>query len=378
MPVASVPQAKMHPLGLTVDTVTLASATAAEERALVRTLGLQAGAPLDLARVRQRLRRFGESETYRAVWLRPSGEDRHVRFDLAVERAPRRVAGLGLAYDNELGGRMWLGIVDRDLAGTGAEGSALLELGELRRELGIGLRYNRGAGRRFVTPTLGGRIATEAVRRFTPDGEELASLDTREAIGFAGLERSLGNGWLATGGVEARAWHDDDGTDEHAAGGVARLGRLDHANQQTLLGELLWTNVYHRATLDAAPSLPLGPLTLLPHARVGWGERLPAQLGLAFGGDDGFPGLHIGERRGDREVMGSLGVAVPLLGPVLARLELAGGRAATGGDLFAGDGWLVGARVGLGADTPIGPVRLDYGRNSDDRDALYVRIGRWF
>jgi hypothetical protein len=288
------------------------------------------------------------------------------------------VAGLGLVYDNELGGRMWLGLVDRDLVHTGAEGSALLELGELRRELGLGLRYNRGAGRRFVTPTLGGRIATEAVRRFAPDGEELTSLDTREAIGFAGLERSLGHGWLATGGVEARAWRNDDGTSEHAGGGVARLGRLDRANDQTLLGELLWTNVYRRATLDASPPVHLGAVTLLPRVRLGWGERLPAQLGIAFGGDDGFPGLHIGERRGDREAMGALAAAVPLLGPVFARLEVAGGRAATGGALFAGDGWLAGLRVGLGADTPIGPVRLEYGRNSDERDAVYVRLGRWF
>jgi hypothetical protein len=273
---------------------------------------------------------------------------------------------------------MWLGIVDRALLGTGAEGSALLELGELRRELGVGLRYNRGAGRRFVTPTLTGRIATEAVRQFALDGEELTALDTREAVGFAGLERSFVHGWLVAGGLEARTWRNDDGTKEHAAGAVARLGHLDRGNQQRLLGELLWTNIYHRATLDAAPPVRLGALTLLPRVRLGWGERLPAQLDLAFGGDDGFPGLHIGERRGDREVLGALGLAVPLRSPLVAHLEVATGRDTVGGPLFAGNGWLVGARVGLGADTPIGPVRVEYGRNSDDRDALYVRLGRWF
>jgi outer membrane translocation and assembly module TamA len=32
----------------------------------------------------------------------------------------------------------------------------------------------------------------------------------------------------------------------------------------------------------------------------------------------------------------------------------------------------------LGADTPVGPVRFEYGLADEDRGAFFVRIGRWF
>ena len=104
----------------------------------------------------------------------------------------------------------------------------------------------------------------------------------------------------------------------------------------------------------------------------------PTAGSYTLGGDDGFPGLHIGERRGDREAMVGLALATPVLGPVLARVELAAGRTGTGGGLFADSGWVGGVRAGLGADTPVGPVRFEYGHSTEGRGALFVRLGRWF
>jgi hypothetical protein len=71
-------------------------------------------------------------------------------------------------------------------------------------------------------------------------------------------------------------------------------------------------------------------------------------------------------------------VAVPLKGPLLGRLEISGGRSALGGPLLADGGWAAGLRAGLGAETPLGPVRFDYGLGLHGREALFVRIGRWF
>jgi outer membrane translocation and assembly module TamA len=42
------------------------------------------------------------------------------------------------------------------------------------------------------------------------------------------------------------------------------------------------------------------------------------------------------------------------------------------------DSWIVGARAGLGAETPVGPVRFEYGVASGGRGAVFVRLGRWF
>ncbi len=74
----------------------------------------------------------------------------------------------------------------------------------------------------------------------------------------------------------------------------------------------------------------------------------------------------------------SLLLATPIKGPLLARVELAGGRAASGGPFLDSDGWLAGVRAGIGADTPLGPVRFEYGAATGGRDALFVRMGRWF
>jgi hypothetical protein len=105
---------------------------------------------------------------------------------------------------------------------------------------------------------------------------------------------------------------------------------------------------------------------------------LPLQSEFALGGEDGFPGLHLGERRGDREALLGLMMTYDLAGPFVARLELASGRTRHGRDLVGSAGWLTGIRAGVGAHTPVGPVRVEYGVASTGRGAVFVRLGRWF
>ena len=121
----------------------------------------------------------------------------------------------------------------------------------------------------------------------------------------------------------------------------------------------------------------LGVVRVSPRLRLGWGEGLPLQLGFPLGGDDGFPGYHIGERRGDREAMAALLFTVPIRGPLLGLVEVAAGGTDAAATKFPGGGWTTGVRVGLGADTPVGPVRFGYGLGLRGRDALFVRLGRW-
>jgi hypothetical protein len=287
------------------------------------------------------------------------------------------VAGLGLAYDNELGGRMWAGLVDRRLFGVALEGSTAVFIGELRQELYAGLRRTFQVGRQLLNPTFTARLAHEDVRRFQSDGEELPSADTREAIGFLGAERGFPRGWELAAGLAGHAWEEPD-RELSTLGLVVRATRASRARGRVASGELLFTGVYSRAALEGEMLAKLGGIRLIPRLRLGWGEDLPLQSTFPLGGTDGFPGLHIGERRGDREVMAGLGLTFPLKGLLEGRVEFATGRTAFGGPLLGDEDWVGGVRGGIGANTPVGPVRFEYGYSTEDRGAVLVRLGRWF
>ncbi len=348
-----------------------------ERLALRRLLGLGLSDTLDPALLRSRVRHLAASEAYQAVWLSPRGAGDSVAFDVSVRRTARRIAGLGLAYDNELGGRMWVGAVDRRLFDLSLEGSTALFLGEFRKELYLGFRRNYQVGRQLMTPTLTARLATESVRRFDADGNELDTEETREALGFAGVERTFEPGWQVALGVSGHDWHEP-GRDLATLGATASVLKATRSRGQVFEAELLWTGVYQRAALDGEAVLTVGGLRLRPRIRLGWGDRLPLQATFPLGGDDGFPGLQLGERRGDREVFVSVLVTYALKRPFVGRLELTTGRSALGGPLMDSEGWLAGARVGVGAETPVGPVRFEYGVTSGGRGAVFVRLGRWF
>jgi NTE family protein len=361
--------------------VRMPGANASERLALTRLLGLDVGPndTLDFELLRRRVRSLATaSEAFESVWLTPSGAGDSVALDLVIRRAARRVAGLGLAYDNELGGRMWAGVVDRRLFGRALEGSAAVFLGELRRELALGVRRNYQIGRQLFNPAVTVRLANEDVRRFDEDGDEIGQAFTREAIGFVGIERPLAPGWDLAFGAEGRAWSEPGRADRSTAGGVARLAGATRQRGRVLLAELQWTGMYRRAAFEGTAATRFGIVRVVPRLRLGWGDGLPLQRGFPLGGDDGFPGYHLGERRGDREAMLGVLFTFPLKGPLLARLELAGGGTDAGSARFPGGGWTAGARVGIGAETPVGPVRFEYGMALRGRDALFVRLGRWF
>jgi predicted acylesterase/phospholipase RssA len=355
----------------------IASRNASERLSIQRLLGLGLSDSLEPELLRSRVRRLAQSEAYQAVWLSPRGAADSVSFHVSVRRSARRVAGLGLAYDNELGGRMWVGAVDRRTLNLALEGSAALFIGEFRKELYAGLRRNYQLGRQLMTPALTARLASESVRQFDSEGEEVAPSKTREAVGFAGMERAFSAGWQAAIGAIGHSWHEP-GRNRSTLGGSIRVLKANLSGIRLAQASLLWTSIYRRADFDGEGYARVGPIRLRPRLRLGWGQHLPLQATFPLGGEDGFPGLHIGERRGDREVLLDLLITYPLRGPFVGRLEFATGRSAVGGPFLDESGWEVGGRVGLGAETPVGPVRFEYGLADRGRGALFVRLGRWF
>jgi len=348
-----------------------------ERLALERILGLGLSDTLDVDLLRSRLRDLGTTDAYHSVWLGPHGFGDSVAFALSIRRAARREVALGLAYDNELGGQMWAGGVDRRLFGLALEGSAAVFLDAFRKELYGGLRRKFQLVRQVLDPTLTVRLATEDVRQFDADGDELDELETREAIGFVGVERALPNGWELGLGLHGHTWDEPARQNVSSAGVALRAVRASRLRGEVVRAEAVWSGIYSRASLNAEVLARFGVVRFTPRLRLGWGEDLPLQDAFPLGGKEGFPGLHIGERRGDREAMLGLKFTVPVNGPLLARVEVAGGRTANGGALLGDDGWVGGIRAGFGADTPVGPVRFEYGYSTEDRGAVFVRLGEW-
>jgi predicted acylesterase/phospholipase RssA len=349
-----------------------------EERFVRALLGLNEGERLDIERVRDGFRYLAGSEAIRAVWLHPEGPPDSLRLDLLVRPASRRVAAFGVAYDNDLGGRMWIGAVDRKLLGQRLEASAAMGLGELKQDLELGLRTYTVV-ERPLRPAGTLTLANEDVRRFRPNGDERPALNVRHLTAFLGLEQLIGRNWQVAGGAQGRIWAGDGFSSREVAGAVLRVENLARDDVFQAEGELEvmedYTRVFGSISYRAALSRRVG---VTPWLRYGWGTELPPDRGFVLGGHDGFPGLHIGERRGNREAFGGLLVTVRAFGPIALRLQGAVGETAIDGPALPKGRWQLGGRAGLGLETPIGPIRLEYGVARGGRREFFVRLGDWF
>lgn len=349
-------------------------------RLVRRALAFDGPRTVDEVLLRRQLLALGEREIFRALWLTPEGLGDSVLLYPTWRRLPRRVAGLGIAYDTELGGRVWGGFLERNIPILHAEASAVLSLGRFRRDLDLTGRRQTLFGRATFSPvgTLG--LRTENIRRFDGEGIELESDDYRQLLMTVGLERFIRRDYRVAVMAEARVWRETALFDRtrgngNALGGRVVVERLADDRDHGVRGQVAWTSTYRLAMGEIKTRSEMGSVRLEPRIRIGIGEALPIAMTFPLGGDDGFPGLHIGEHRGDRESLASLTLSRAIAGPLRLRVLGATGRTAFGN---APSDWLIGGRVGLGSDTPLGPVQVDYGWNNLGREALFLRVGRWF
>jgi len=354
----------------------VASGIAADGILLRRMLPLDASRKLDVERLRAGLLGLAEIESFRGAWLNPTGRGDSVHLHLEPMPVPRTVGGGGVAYDHEWGGKIWVGLFDRRLAGSTLEGSALASLGKYQQELFGSVFWHATGGWSSVAPHLTLRARSDDIRRFSADGTELPHLVARDARLTAGVELRPAPGWRVAVGGDALTWGSDSTRGNAAIGGSLRVSRAGPRGVM-LTGDALVMDAFQRVRATASWPVVRRRWRVAPSARVGLGSSgLPVQLTFPLGGNDGFPGVHHGEWRGTRELMASLQAGVAVVRPLEVRLQFAAGRAWSPG-LARVDG-LYGARVGLGAETPAGPIEVGYGVTTSGREALYVRIGRWF
>lgn len=349
-------------------------------RDLIRALHIAPGAPLDIAQLGAELRAFPVQTEENAVWLTPSGAGDTVDFRVVIERPHELTVGLGLAYDFDQGGRLWVTSGGRQHVAGGFTAWSLAAADRFAQSLTLAAIHSTRWSPGVLSLGLHARGAHARVRVFDSQGTELATLETRELDGFAGLEPQLGARWEGAAGLAARTWHEP-GRTATGVGGLLRLRQVDATGIPRVEAEASVTTAYRRVSAAGEARgvrVAGGRLELIPFARYGWGRRLPLQAAFPLGGNDGFPGLVIGERRGSREVLTGVRVQCALSGDFFAELSGEGGATDAAGDATPEARWLWGARIGLGADTPAGSVRIAYGRNSLDRGSAFVRVGYWW
>jgi NTE family protein len=357
---------------------------AADAEAAVAALGLVPGQSLDLRAVERALAELGHSERYRSAWLNPGGAGPIVSFRPEVEASPVRAFGVGIAFDQFMSGRLWIGGVDRAFLAANLEGGLLAKLGSYQQDVTAFVRKRLHWGSRHFTTTFDAHGAHESVRLFTDAGER-PSAETNEVGGFLGLRENLAPGfWRYELGADTRLWREPGRDTRGSVGARASITRARNEYEIGSVAEAIVLGDFQRLRVDASwQAMGLG-IEARPRIRVGWGNRLPIQQTFSLGGSDGFAGFRIGEIRGTQEAFGSLLLRRRIAPQIFVRVE------GMVGAIGRGSGFLTrvdstyygnvygGARAGIEAGTPIGPIRVEEGFNNAGKRALLFRLGYWF
>jgi NTE family protein len=341
---------------------------------LARGLLLLPDTDLPLDTLRSRIVTVFEREGLTSIWLDADSAER-VNVGLRATPAPRRRAVFGAAFDADLGGRLWAGVVDRALVSPAWEGSAAVAFGANR------LSFDAGFRRRFpvapLVPTLALTAARERAEYF--DGD-LVGADAVgwQANGFLGLELVLPRGWSAAAGGGMVLWDDTDEPSRGAPFGSVRILRLGQPGERLAEASFTATPDWMFARAALAFRGRWGRLRFTPSLRAGWGEDVPIAFTEPLGGWTGFPGLPMGDRRSEREAYAGLGASFPVAGPVSVIGEAAAGRSRPLTRALHADDVVAGGRIGVGVRSRFGPILIAWGRNDEGGEQWVVRVGEWF
>jgi NTE family protein len=389
--------------------------------------------------IADRLARLAAEGVYETVWLRPRRVDTiaatvltadarfsPLRFTPVATVAPQRLALGGLSYDVHEATRAWLAAANLAAARGRVTVGGGVEIGEFRQQFvftATGVRRHplplpsdstgRRAPAQVVLPdprsdappwsTLVRNLlrpeatvtgSRDIVRLYNAQGRESNRPSSHDLFTFAGVVGTPSARWRLAVGPVVHAWSTHDVTlpsdaNERGLGGLARAARLfslpsagpDVNAVPAVAAEAIWLDRYRRFDVQADLRFDVGPVLVRPRAAAAWGEALPLTTLFTLGGRRGFPGMRVGERRGDQMAFASLALLRQIRGPLFARIEVGRGRTALVRPAHpevlatAARGWVTGGEAGLAADTPLGPFLVGYGIASTDRPVLKIRLG---
>ena len=345
---------------------------------------------LVLDSVQARLARAGTSGILRALWLSPqraTGDS--VAFNPIVRWADQRTIGVGGAYDNDLGAQAWVAIANRHAilhrGFPALESGGRLTLGTRRQEGFISLRRSDTDVRYSVSPFALLMVARENELFFveSPSGPP-AKVDlptVLEQLLQLGVDVPVSPMWTVQTGPLIRRWHGGLTDSARTATPIGVALRVDHGDEtRRQFGrlDLEWNQRYRRASgrFSLITSTHVARFTSTIRAGATSVEA-PYSAWFLLGGTEGFPGLNVRESIGTWTASYMLDAARHLYGPLNTQVTGMTGTVSRSADRAFGGTWLFGARLGIGADSPIGPIRLQYGLSTTGRRQWFARIGRW-
>jgi hypothetical protein len=380
------PPPRVPELPALVGEVTPTAALIADAVVELRGLRLHRNRVLALDSLRRGVRLASYSDPYEGVWLNPEREDSaHIGFRPRFIDRPRQSLGIGLDYATSVGARLWMGVLDRAVLGTLAEGTALLDLSEVRQELELGVRRTTPLLGFTTHPTMRLTVAREQVHSFAGQ-DPLPSREVDESRVLVGFERALAWRGRYRWGIESHAWKLKEAAPVNAVGvhGQFWWFRPDDTPIVTLDGD--FNTRYERVLLTANKEWHfLSRYTLIPRVRIGVGHDLPFHETFPLGGYAGFPGFRVFEQRSSVEnitswllkyrITGPLSLTIESAVAVLADQDPVTGEYVPKPDI--GGAPIGGESVGLELSTPVGPVRIGYGHNTIGRKQATFTVGTW-
>ena len=346
-------------------------------------------ASIVLDTVQARLARAGTSGILRALWLSPqraTGDS--VAFDPIIRWADQRTIGVGGAYDNDLGAQAWVAIANRHAiihqGFPALESGGRLTLGARRQEGFVSLRRSDTDVRYSVSPFALLMVGRENQPFFVEGPSGPAKVDLQavlEQLLQLGVDVPISRAWTVQTGALVRRWHGglaDSARTPTPIGVALRVDHADETRRQFGRLDLEWNQRYRRASgrFSLLVRTPVARLTSTIRAGATSVEA-PYSAWFLLGGTEGFPGLNVRESIGTWTASYMLDAARHLYGPLNTQVTGMTGTVSRSADRAFGGTWLFGARVGIGADSPIGPIRLQYGLSTTGRRRWFARIGRW-
>jgi hypothetical protein len=373
------PPRRAAPLPPLVGEVTPTAAIISDAVVELKELRLRRGAQLSLDSLKRGVQRASYSDPYQGVWLNPEREDStRIGFrPLFIDR-PRHSIGLGLDYVSSVGAHLWIGVIDRTVLNTLAEGTALLGLSEVRQEVELGIRRTTPLLGLTTHPTVRLTVAREQVRSY--DGQDpLPSREVDEARALFGFERALSWRGRYRWGIESHLWKLKEEAPVNAIGVHGQFWWLRANGTAIVTVDGDFNSRYQRFLLTANKEWSFRKrYTLIPRLRLGIGNDLPLHETFSLGGYESFPGFRVFERRSAVESITSWLLKYRVSGPVVLTIESSVAGIANQDPVtreYVQEPGIAGEAVGLEVATPLGPVRIAYGHNTIGRKQATFTIG---